>query len=284
MNRFFWRRVTTLTLTLSFLLMVYSGIMLFVTPPGRIAHWANWSLWGLTKEQYSAVHINFMVLFLAAAALHIYFNWKVLIAFLKNKVRRLVVLNREFIIALVLCLVVLTGTLLQWPPFRNLMAFNERVKDSWARSYGEPPYGHAELSSLQLLSQRLGLDPDQARQRLEAGGFRVEGLQQTLADMAEKNGVSPQALYETLLPPAGPGEPVVRTSDDDLNIPGLGRKTLAELAERGLFRLPDALRRLQDRGVAATADTPLKEAAGPLGISPRDLLTLLRQPEDRDSQ
>ncbi|MBN2430790.1 MAG: DUF4405 domain-containing protein [Acidobacteria bacterium] len=280
MNRFFWRRVTTLTLTVSFLLMVYSGIMLFLTPQGRIANWANWSLGGLTKEQYSAVHINFMVLFLTTAALHIYFNWKVLIAFLKNRARRFVLLNREFVIALVLCLVVLTGTLAQWPPFRNLMALNESIKDSWAKSYGEPPYGHAELSSLQLLSQRLGLDPGQARQRLEASGFRVADLQQTLAELAAINGVSPQDLYEKLLPDSGAADPVVQLSDDPGKIPSLGRKTLAELAERGLFRLPDALRLLQARGVTATADTPLKELAGQLGMSPRDLLEFLRQKEE----
>jgi hypothetical protein len=257
--------------------MVYSGLMLFVTPPGRIAHWSDWTLWGLTKDQYGAIHINFMILFIMASAFHLYFNWKVLMAYLKDRVRRLVVFNREFIAALLLCLVVLTGTLAEWPPFRELIAFNTDVKESWGESYGEPPYGHAELSPLALFVQRLGLDPEVARQRLADGGISVEGMEQTLADMAEKNGVSPQDLYR-LMAPESPGNPSANaTPAGEVLIAGLGRKTLEDLAGMNLIRMPDARRWLESKGVNAPAGASLKDLAAALGMNPRDLLDQLRE-------
>jgi len=88
-----FRRIVSLVTTLSFLVMAYTGIMLFLSPQGRVANWANWTLWGLGKEDYSAIHINFMVVFLIASILHIYLNWACLVSYLRNAARRLVVVT-----------------------------------------------------------------------------------------------------------------------------------------------------------------------------------------------
>jgi hypothetical protein len=58
-----------------------------------VAYWADWRLWGLTKEQWGNVHINIGLLFLLSIFLHIYYNWKALLAYLKNKARQLTVLK-----------------------------------------------------------------------------------------------------------------------------------------------------------------------------------------------
>lgn len=51
------RRFTSLTLTFTFLVMSYTGIILFIAPKGRVANWTNWELLGLDKTQYTNLHV-----------------------------------------------------------------------------------------------------------------------------------------------------------------------------------------------------------------------------------
>ena len=66
-KRFSAKGFTSLLLTCSFLVLAVSGIILFMTPKGRDAHWTNWTMLGLGKEGWGAVHINNSILFLAAS-------------------------------------------------------------------------------------------------------------------------------------------------------------------------------------------------------------------------
>jgi uncharacterized protein DUF4405 len=61
--RFQFRALVSVLTTVSFVTLATSGIILFITPPGRIAHWTGWRFWGLTKTQWSSVHIWFALLF-----------------------------------------------------------------------------------------------------------------------------------------------------------------------------------------------------------------------------
>ena len=45
------RRITSLTASLAFVLMLVTSLILFITPQGRVAYWADWRLWGLTKRE-----------------------------------------------------------------------------------------------------------------------------------------------------------------------------------------------------------------------------------------
>ncbi|MGD9014349.1 MAG: DUF4405 domain-containing protein, partial [Desulfobacterales bacterium] len=96
------RRVTSLTALLSFMLLFITIIVLYIVPQGRVAYWADWRLWGLTKSQWGNIHINVGLLFLLSIFLHIYYNWKALLNYLKDKAKNLKVLTREFNVALVL--------------------------------------------------------------------------------------------------------------------------------------------------------------------------------------
>ena len=70
------RKIASLTAALSFIVMLLTSIILYIVPQGRIAYWADWRLWGLTKEQWGNIHINTGILFLTALGFHIYYNWK----------------------------------------------------------------------------------------------------------------------------------------------------------------------------------------------------------------
>ena len=54
-KKFSFRGFTSFTLTLSFILISVSGIVLYIVPSGRVAYWINWKLVGLTRDNWDGI-------------------------------------------------------------------------------------------------------------------------------------------------------------------------------------------------------------------------------------
>lgn len=152
------RKITSMTMFISFLALVLTSVILYIVPHGRVAYWADWHLWGLTKGEWGNLHINLGFLFLFAGLLHMYYNWAPIKAYMKNRAREIKVFTPAFNVALLLTLVVGVGTYYEVPPMSTVINFGESIKDKASEKYGEPPYGHAELSSLKLFSKKQDMD------------------------------------------------------------------------------------------------------------------------------
>ncbi len=198
------RRVVSLVLLLSLILCILTSSVLFIMPHGRVAYWSNWTLWGLDKKQWGELHVNLGILFLLAGLLHTGYNWKALRGYLRNRARRHLC-TADLALALLLVLAVGCGTWLELPPLRAISDFGEALKAAAAREYGEPPYGHAELSSLKMLARKTGLDPDLGLERLRRAGLEVEDPNESLAAVAARNRMTPKQVYAIMRPA---GEPV----------------------------------------------------------------------------
>ena len=263
------RKITSLTATLSFVLMVATSIILYLVPQGRVAYWADWRMGGLTKTQWGNIHITVGLLFLMALGLHIYYNWKPLMAYLKDRARQMKVFTPSFNVALAICVVTVAGTLFAVPPFSWVLDFNTALKDAGAEKYGEPPYGHAELSSLNTFAKKMDIDADAARQRLEAAGIQVTGGDQTLQDMATINRTTPKALYEVM---QGETESKPRKMGlPDTAPPGTGRMTLADICNTYGLDSQALIAALEKKNIAATAADSLRDIADRHGMGPMDL-------------
>lgn len=270
-----FRRVVSLTALVSFLLLAVTSVVLFLTPQGRVAYWSDWTLWGLSKTGWGDLHINFGVLFLIAILFHIYYNWSPILAYLRTKLRKRVGLTPELGAALAVTLAVAAGTGFAVPPFSWVLDLNLHLKDAAARTYGEPPYGHAELSSLAGLARRTAMDPAEAMDRLTAAGIRFEGPEQTVLEVARINGLSPRAVFERMQPvaeaeAAGP-RPLPETP-----FPGLGRMTLAELAAEYGHDAGILADRLNRQGLNVAPDTTIRAAAEENGMAPPQFYERLR--------
>ena len=273
------KRIASLTALLSFLLILLTSIVLYILPHGRVAYWSDWRLWGLSKDQWGALHINVGILFLITLFVHVYYNWRPMVGYLKTRTQRLRIFTAEFNVSLLLTLACLAGTLLNIPPFSTVMAWNEAVKEAGAKKHGEPPYGHAELSSLEHFAGRMGLDPDRSLATLRAKGLTVESTGQTLLAISAANGMTPQQVFEILRDEERPAE--ARTPGRSRGVGrglgrGMGRLSLGEVCARyGLDpgRVKEAL---VARGMWAPMDRPLREVAGDNGMSPSDLHRLIR--------
>ena len=266
------RKIVSLVALLSFVVILATSVILFVAPQGRVAYWADWRLLGLDKEQWGAVHINLGFLFLAVLFVHIYYNWSPILNYLKNKRKQCKLFTVDFLAALVVVLVVAVGTLLHAPPLQSVIDLNTAIKDEAARTFGEPPYGHAELSSLEVFAVKAEVDLPTALERLRQAGYAVHDPGLSLKEIAADNGVSPQQLYLAMAPVSAQGAKTMPESPSS----GTGALPLSELCARYGLDMQTVLRGLGSAGITAKAGQSLKDIGQQYGKSPTDIYFLIR--------
>ncbi|MEE4242695.1 MAG: DUF4405 domain-containing protein [Desulfopila sp.] len=267
------RKITSLTLLVSFIPLVLTSVILFIVPEGRVAYWSDWRLWGLSKTQWGEIHINLGFLFLAAGCLHLFYNWKPIVAYLKNKAKDLKIFTPAFTIALALNLVFLFGTLWNIAPFSTIIAVSDYFKEEAAEKYGEPPYGHAELSPLALFARRTGLDLGEIRKQLDAAQIRYFDENQTVLEIAQENEMTPKAIYDLIKPQkdeegGGGVEPFPAEP-----FPGMGRMVLADFCRRFDVDIEAVIEALAAASITAEPDQTLKEIGEANGMNPHAIFT-----------
>jgi len=290
-NPFAWRALTSTLIATAFLVLVITGIVLFVSPPGRVANWTNWRILGLRKHEWTAVHVCFSLLFVVTTAAHLFFNWRPLLNYFKDRLTRQLSFRKEWAAAVLICAGIFAGTCGGVAPFSSLMAFNERVKESWEKPAERAPIPHAELLTLSELAANAGVDLTTASNRLGSQGVKGFAAEMVLQKLADDNHRSAQELYQILI--AAPRS-AKESSESGVHKGvgygggygggkgggkggGPGRKTLSDYcAEEGLD-LKDALARLQAKGIKAAADLTLREIAVNNGYSrPYELLDIIK--------
>jgi hypothetical protein len=159
------------------------------------------------------------------------------------------------------------------PPFDWPLAFNAHLKEAAAK-YGEPPYGHAELSRLDQFARKTELDVTAAMAALQEAGIRFEGPHDTLQTIARRNGRSPQDLFGLMqrsrtaaLPTGLPSDPA----------PGTGRKTLTALCQTYGLPVKEVAAALQQSGLQVDPELTLKEIGAKNGIGAVAVYEAVRQ-------
>ncbi len=115
--------------------------------------------------------------------------------YLKNKKKEVKVFTLNFNVALLIALLFSIGTYFEVPPFSWILGFSELIKDTGIEKYGEPPYGHAELSTLKEFAEKVNIDLDEVVNQLRNKGIIIDDVNRTLLDIAEESRTSPQEIY-----------------------------------------------------------------------------------------
>lgn len=131
------RGTVSLLAGLTFLILVSSGLALYIAPRGRVANWSGWALLGLEKEQWAALHMTLGLLFLVAIACHLFFNWKILMSYIRRRSGERKMRLRELLLALGIVAICIAGTLLEAPGFREITRLNEAIKERWEPAESE---------------------------------------------------------------------------------------------------------------------------------------------------
>ncbi len=125
------QRITALSLGFSFLIMSYTGIILYIAPSHRMARQLDWHLLWLNKTQYQELHTTSMLTFLIFGALHIYYNWKPMMSYMRNKSKKISFTKKEFLIALTINAIFVVGTLASVQPFQGFLDLGESIQNIW---------------------------------------------------------------------------------------------------------------------------------------------------------
>ncbi len=269
------RKITSMTMLLSFILCVLTSIILYIVPQGRVAYWADWHLWGMTKGQWSDLHVNLGFLLLFAGLFHVYYNWTVIAAYMKNKAREVKVFTGSFNVALVLCLIVGFGTFYKIPPVYTVIDFSESIKDAAATKYGEPPYGHAENSSLKSFTKKVDIDLTGAKELLNKAGIAFTGDQQSIAEIAAANSMTPKALHAVM--EASKKKVVGGAVFPEQAFPGFGRKILVDICNEYGLDTHKIIKRLAKENINAEAGQTIKEIASSVDMDPYAFFEVLHR-------
>jgi len=198
---FSWRAFISLGLVPSFLVLVVSGIILYLAPAGRIANWTDWQLLGLTKKEWQEQHTIFSLLFAILSIFHLFsINWKAFWSYIVSKTRNGLSKPVELSLIIILSLVTGVGTYKGIPPFSTINNFGETLTDSWETTDAQAPIPHTERFTLNDIATRFtpGKSPQELQQTLERKGINVESVDQTLESIAEQNGTSAKNIFDML--------------------------------------------------------------------------------------
>lgn len=277
------RRTVSMASLFSFIYLAFTGIILYIMPQGRVAYWADWHIFGLNKDNIGQTHTTISMLFVILMILHVWLNWSSIVLYMRNRSKKFVIFTPETLTGFILACAVFFGTLYSIAPFSTVNSALADFKEDYEYTLGNPPYGHAELSTLAVLMERMDIDSAKAQKMLKARGYTYD-LDKTVKEIARNNNVRPAEIYEVIktarvkkLPVAADtSKPAIDMQKyEALKGTGMGMKTVAEAADKCGISEGEALSRLAKNGVKAKADDTLKDAAEYGNVTPMDVYIII---------
>lgn len=207
------RKITSLSLGFSFLIMSYTGIILFVAPHGRVSRWLDWHLFGLDKVQYQELHNTSMITLLFFGILHINYNWKPIVNYLKDSTKKISFTKKEFLIAFILNAFFVIGTLTHIQPFKGFLDLGETFKSSWSENITKtssnnntnveviaikPPPQRLGRKTLQELSDMGNINLEYALKALKSKGINNINSNIKIKDIANELNIEKNDVYKLI--------------------------------------------------------------------------------------
>jgi uncharacterized protein YfkK (UPF0435 family) len=272
---FRFRAFISLLATFAFATLVTTGVILYITPPGRIANWTNWTFWGLTKQEWIGLHICFSALFLIVSVMHIWLNFKPLTNYFVSKAQNASKFRVEWLLAIIVCGFVFAGVMKPFAPFSSLLNLNERIKFSWEEPKQSAPVPHAELLTIEELAKTAGMEPDVILQNLNAAKIEAD-ISDIFGAIAEKNDFSPNELYAIATGTGGDGfhggDRAGRGQQG-----GLGQQTLSQACTSMGLDESAVIEALKKAGIKASGSKTIRQIADENGVHPSQIRQILEK-------
>lgn len=271
-NKFRFRPFVSLLTAFSFVALAITGAVLYITPPGRVANWTNWTFWGLSKHQWGALHICLSTLFLIVSVLHIWLNFKPLINYFVNKAKAASALRLEWIVAFAVCALVCIGALKPFIPFSSLLNLNEHLKFSWEEPKQQAPVPHAELLTINELAPKTDMEADVIQLNLRNKGIEVS-WDDIFGEIAEQHDMSPNELFS--IATGGQSESSEMQHNRGQGGGGFGQKTLEQACQEMGVEFEKAITALKAANIEATKNMRIREIADQNNMHPSQIRQIL---------
>jgi hypothetical protein len=280
--KFNYRAFVSVLSAFTFAAMAITGLVMFFAPSCRIARDSSWTVWGQSKEQWTAVHVWFSIAFVIASAFHIYLNWAVLTCYFKNKLRQGFALRTEWIVALVICGVIGLGTVYEVAPFSSLLTWKETFKRSeFGGGGGQGGYRGGRGTGLRQgtfglpASTTDGSIPAQGCEQGAIGAYGTAAISRgaggTCLSSGQPQVLTQQPQQESTYSGTQVQGPAVSSAGF-----GMGQKTLSQYCTEQGIELSWAISRLKSKGFTAKQTMTMRQIADSAGVHPRELRIILQ--------
>lgn len=219
------------TLFIGFLILVLTGLVLFIAPSNRIVRSVNWNFLWLSKDQWQSLHNWLSALFIVASLVHTLLNWQALKNYCFNQYQMTRSHWRELLAALAMILVLCLMAIWYWGPAGWLM----ETRDSFRH----------QIPVQESLEPMESVRPDSM----------VSDSGPTIAPAIRNYSVHASEKKNQL---AGTGK-------------GWGEMTLRQFCDAESISLETAMTQLNQRGIRARETQTLRELADQIGIRPGQL-------------
>ena len=276
------KKITSLTLLLSGVIVLLSSVILYIKPHGWVAYWVDWQFWGLSLSQWKDLHMNLGFLFLLAGVVHLFYNWTPILTYLKNKARELRVFTLNFNLALGLVMLVAVGTYALIPPMSSVIKLGESISANVDKKYEAPPYVRAELSSFKFFARKVDLNLVKTKKLLQKNGIRLKDDTQSLYELAKAHNLTPAELYKIMLPAT------MQSADGnrfpDTPPPGFGREKLTDVCVEYKLNLPAVVRAFGRRGIKVDQTKTILSMARENNITPMVIFEIIHGMAERSGE
>jgi len=203
-----WRSLVSFYLVFAGIVVLVSGLVLYVAPPGRVGNITSWHLLGLDKQQWAAAHTISCFMVAIFGVLHLLLNWKTLTHYLWDRTNRTYQLRDEMIIAALLTIAVFMWSVLALPPFSAVMDIGDALTDSWDTgivdsvisenhdSSGEISGGWGQFTVEELCVHQ-GLSVEEGVAYLAEYGIAADESSR-IRTLADTNGYAPSAVVDII--------------------------------------------------------------------------------------
>jgi hypothetical protein len=271
---FFWKSFVSFALAWSIVILLISGSVLFIAPPGRVANWTVWTLIGFSKAKWQSIHTIFSYTFVILSIFHLFtLNWKVFWSYLASK--RNMGLSRplEFASSVALIALIFAGTYFNLQPIKGVMAFGEKAKESWETKKDQPPIPHAELLTIRELSGKyIHMSADSILLMIRNKYLTADSIGQTIVKISELNNITPAKLYSIIIP-ENVNSPLKIEIKPSIQSPG--RKTISEISTELGKDKNTLIEALAKKDIKANQDEKLKDIAERTGKTPMEILEII---------
>jgi len=267
-GKFNWRVFISFGLTWSLLIILVSGIVLYIAPAGRYANWVNWKMLGYTRGGWQAIHTIFSLTFVVLSVFHLFtVNWGAFWSYIKSKTSSGINKKKELVISSGLTILFLLGTSYTLPPFKYVSEFGEYMTGTWEKKEQAPPVAHAELLTIKELAVQSNANVEEFSQKFISNGIVFDNIDtQSLKEIALKNNKTPDEIYKQ----------VTKKSEHEMPGSGMGRKTIEILANEIGKTAEEILKVLDDHQIKAEKGQTIKQIGDNNNIAPRDIMELLK--------
>jgi hypothetical protein len=276
LSRFNKKAFVSLLTTVIWIIISLTGIVLYFTPPGRIAHYVYWTFLGLSKEQWQTIHTIFSFSFVITAIFHLYFNWTVFWSYIKSKVVAGIKLKRELSWAVVLSAVLLVISIVDFPPASTVMNFGEAMKNSWGDTDAEPPVPHAERLTLKELSTMTQSNLNGMMKKLKDLGYTNIDSSTIIEQIAQLNNVTPQKMVTSIMPSGQKSSGTHLTQRF-----GFGKKTVEQICNENNIKLSTVKDRLETFNIEFKDFEDIRTIADRTEFKPYDIVEIIRGNNNR---